>query len=537
MALSADQIYALNMLTYAGFDGSAQSVIGGDTAKKLMEQAADSGYTVKQYVESLEAAFGDNATKYQDTFDQLKSDPTLSQMTIANYKQMEDSASNMIVFTDDASSEAVVAFEGSQSAADWRDNFDGVGATSQADGVSTEFQVRSLDYINEVQDILSQYDTVTTTGHSKGGNNATYTNVMSDLVDRSVTFDAPGFSDEFYAEYADRISQVQDSVDNYSAHTDYVNILQNSIGEQHFVEMIIPDGYSNYIDHENWPDFLVAHDPTVLQNHFYDGKPEVSQHPGLQAVDKLLNSYLRDASDSEKKMFASIVGDTLARMFYKEDMLVALKKIFEERGVLADFLGFCINYINEHPEEGEAMLDWLELYHPDEIAQLRDILGSTPGKWIVKGLSYFSKKANPDAPPDGADLHVPSAPAKYDHIVFDIATFESLNSRLRRLGRDLHSCRSTVNACADSCDDIHLILTITMTLHFILSSGLKLFGSPEHILRKVADSLSDLESEVNQLCNRFAQLQRIIEEGESDCCSRVLSLSTGDPAPARAGEA
>lgn len=526
MALSHEQIYTLNMLTYAGFDEGAQDAIGTDTARNLMQEAVDSGWTVKEYVQALETAYGDNASKYQEAFNRLKSDNTLSQMTIASYKQMEGSEANMIVFTDDANSEAVVAFEGSQSAGDWRDNFDGVGTTDQADGVSTQYQVNSLEYVNDVSDILSQYDTVTTTGHSKGGNNATYTNIMSDLVDRSVTFDAPGFSDEFYDKYSDRIARTQDSVDNYSANTDYVNILQNSVGDQHYIDMQVPDGYHDCVDGEGAPEFFLAHDPTVMQNYFYEGNPEVPQHPGLKALDEMLNSYLRYADPKDKEHATQVLGDLLARAFYEGDPMDALS--LEDIPVLADFLGYCINYMNDNPDQAKAIRDAIAHHHPILMSFI-EALTKVPGiAAILGGVSFVASITHPDPQPNGSDIHLQSIA---NRIVLDTDVLQSLHRRLQQLGMELNSCRSTVNSCADSCDTIHLVLTVTMMLHFIISSGFKLVGTPERVLRKVADSLAECSAEVQQLCNRLSRLISIIEENEGSSRDRAAALHIGETAP------
>lgn len=41
--------------------------------------------------------------------------------------------------------------------------------------------------------VLESYDSITVTGHSKGGNKAQYVTVLSDKVDRCISMDGQGF--------------------------------------------------------------------------------------------------------------------------------------------------------------------------------------------------------------------------------------------------------------------------------------------------------------------------------------------------------
>ena len=52
------------------------------------------------------------------------------------------------------------------------------------------------DYIENLP-----YDSITVAGHSKGGNKAQYVTVLSDKVDRCISMDGQGFSQEFIDKY------------------------------------------------------------------------------------------------------------------------------------------------------------------------------------------------------------------------------------------------------------------------------------------------------------------------------------------------
>ena len=52
-----------------------------------------------------------------------------------------------------------------------------------------------------------------------------YIAILDDSVDRCVSFDGQGFSDEFYEKYADQIAHNKNKIVNCSAESDYVNFL------------------------------------------------------------------------------------------------------------------------------------------------------------------------------------------------------------------------------------------------------------------------------------------------------------------------
>lgn len=522
MALSSAQVYALNMLTYAGFNTSSEAAVGAGTAQALMEHAATTGMTVGEYVESLQDAYGGQPSVYDATFQQILSDPTLSSMTIANYDRMATSNANMIVFTSDSASEAVVAYEGSQSGADWRDNFDAVGSTDHADGVSTDFQQKALDYVNspEVQQILSRYDTVTSTGHSKGGNNAAYVNIRSDSIDRSITFDAPGFSDEFMNAYHDEIARTQDSIDNYSAHNDYVNILQNAIGTQHYIQQDLPDNFHDCVDSSSSNDFLAAHDPASIQSFFYEGGTEVSQLPAMKAIDEMLNSYLRAAKDEDKAEAAETLGQFLSALFYPDE---SGESASLWNSSVFDFISFCGNYLQVHKDQKEIVLDFVNQHFPD-------LLDS---RWTKFGLNvglFLSDCFHSDDVPDGSDMQIESVHAA-DRIVMNTDTLEAIAARLRKLCAELDSCRAAVMNAADCCGDIGFVMTLSLTLRFALTSGGKLMGTPEHLLKDTAGSIRECSAEVQSLSSRMAQLISLVESSERSITASAHSLPVYAEAP------
>ncbi len=82
---------------------------------------------------------------------------------------------------------ATVIFRGTCGDFEWDDNSKG---GTQPDTIQ---QKKALEYIEG----LKEYDNITVSGHSKGGNKSQYVAIESDKVDRCVSFDGQGFSKEF----------------------------------------------------------------------------------------------------------------------------------------------------------------------------------------------------------------------------------------------------------------------------------------------------------------------------------------------------
>lgn len=530
MALTESQIYYLNSLTYAGDDASVNHF-----AQDALKDAVESGLSVGEYASQLKEKYADEGleTKYADVLDRIIADPTLSDMKIANYQRMEGSDANMIVFTSEEQSEAVVAFEGSQSGNDWRDNFDGVGHTDAPDGVSTEYQQAAYDYVNssDVQDILSQYETITTTGHSKGGNNANYVALLDDKVDRSVTFDAPGFSDEFCEKYSDQIARKQDNLDNYSADTDYVNIIQNSIGNQHFIETDIPDGYEDYADGWGDPSFGTSHDPIVIEKYFKGEAELVEQDPGLKAIDEMLNSYLRYADDSTKREAARAIGEFMARANYDGfddvDIFDAIKAIKEYGPELWDVVCYMSSYLAAYPDKASDMLEALRRFHPF----LAFVVDALVNNWLVQKL-VEENRPDPSTLPDGSDMKFESV-TTYDKLTFDTDVILQIRDGMMKLAQALSSCRGVIMECVDLSEDIGFMMQITMNLHFLLTGNFSMLGKPETVLRKMASAIGDCHSDFDDASRMLARVVAEIEDGEDENSGLARSLHSGTEAPFR----
>ncbi|MCC8162180.1 MAG: hypothetical protein LIO86_03170 [Lachnospiraceae bacterium] len=119
-------------------------------------------------------------------------------------------------------------------------------------------------------------------------------------MDRCVSFDGQGFSDEFMEEYENRIALNEGKIENHNVDCDYVNILLNDIGT------------TTYYESQDIGNPLEFHCPNSFFDFGEDGSVtlhETEQNPIMQKIDQALNSILRTLSDDEKEQFLDTFGE------------------------------------------------------------------------------------------------------------------------------------------------------------------------------------------------------------------------------------
>ena len=200
------------------------------------------------------------------------------------------------LFADPSTGEAIVTFCGTAEK-EWKDNFVAGGEVSSAQ------QENALDWYQSLD--LEQYDSVTVTGHSKGGNKAKYITIMDDSVDRCVSFDGQGFSDEFMEENQNNIYRNQGKIENHNLDYDYVNLLLNDVGNTTFYEGQQIGGFLENHCPNSFFDFT---DGTLKMN-------ETSRPEEMKALDEFLNKLLRSVSDEEKDKLLNVIGDLVQEGF------------------------------------------------------------------------------------------------------------------------------------------------------------------------------------------------------------------------------
>lgn len=211
--MSDEELMLLELMTY-GIDSSVAKEAGvkvtgttvGDWLKAFDEKA----------LEKLEQSDNDNVSAYMSGKDwaaairKMQSDEDLTSLKIVD----RDDNVHAMCFVDQDTGKPYVAFQGTSGSYEWYDNALGLHKTD------TQSQQEALDYIESLP-----YDNITVVGHSKGGNKAQYVTITSDKVDRCVSMDGQGFSQEFIDKYAAEIEARGGKITNISLDTDYVHIL------------------------------------------------------------------------------------------------------------------------------------------------------------------------------------------------------------------------------------------------------------------------------------------------------------------------
>ena len=181
MQLTDEQIMLLEQLTYLenGVAEAADVVLGPyDSVESLLRQFDEDALAeLEDSNEQFEGRI--SGKQWAAIIRQIQNDPELYSLDIAD----KDDSVQAICFTDPNDPDsALVAFKGSTGQEEWQDNGSGLGLSD------TEKQKEALEYIENLP-----YDSITVTGHSKGGNKAQYVTVLSDKVDRCISMDGQGF--------------------------------------------------------------------------------------------------------------------------------------------------------------------------------------------------------------------------------------------------------------------------------------------------------------------------------------------------------
>ena len=349
---STEQILLLNNLLYFNNTGPVKTFL----------DEGNEGMTVGEYVDRVlnngsfdfEQASGDTMTakEYKELLTAVKNDNTLSRLVIedVHIDQTSGAGGKSALFVDPVSNEAIVAFKGTEAAQEWADNFSGVSATDGSDGVSTELQESALKwYQDKVKD--GGYSNITVTGHSKGGNKAKYITLMDDSVDRCISHDGQGFSDEFVEKYADNIAKNQYKITNHNTDNDFVNILLNDVGDTHY--------YKGNKDSFGQMGFAENHAPNAFM--FFDENggmriTETKQEPGMKELDLMLNSYIRSVPKEDRQKTGAMLAEVINLMYSNasdDEKLNKLVELFAKekyRQESANLLAYILDYKSKYPQ-------------------------------------------------------------------------------------------------------------------------------------------------------------------------------------------
>lgn len=373
-ALTTEQVLLLNNLMYMN---------AGSPFQDLYSQE---GKTLGEVLNAIDINAIDNSKEYgtfttgkewKDILNAVKNDERLSSVRVAAVHD-DGRGGKSILFANPTDNEAIVLYKGTGSSTEWKDNFLGGSGTDCADGVSTAQQESALEWYQSLE--LDQYDTITVSGHSKGGNKAKYVTIMDSRVDRCLSFDGQGFSDEFYDKYGDKIARNQDKIHNHNVDGDYVNILLNDVGETTYYH-----GY-NYGDGK----FAENHCPNTFLNFKEDGSFTIDAAPqdeSMKNMDEFLNSYLRSLSPKERQKTMELLGEIAQIGFGRSDDKTndILDALLDGKNgkYAAELLAYVIVYEQKNPELADSIRDVLNQMGFHDVVEVVDVVAD------VMNSKYF----------------------------------------------------------------------------------------------------------------------------------------------------
>lgn len=326
--------------------------------------------------------------EWKDILQAVKSDPQLCQVRLVNEHYMPDYSGGgySMVFKDPSTGEGIIAFRGTATQ-EWKDNFVGGAKTDTPDGVSTKNQMDALQwYQNEID--KSEFSSITVTGHSKGGNKAKYITIMDDSVDRCVSFDGQGFSDNFMYANQSQIQKNQGKISNHNVEGDYVNLLLNDIGDTtYYKAQNVQSGFAE--NHCPNTLFKVNSDNSVAMI-------QGSQDPAMRDLDSFLNGYLRSLSEDERKNTLVLIGSMMQDAQSGEGIDTIIHELFknDNAALSANLLAYLLKYKEENPDFLNSIYHVLDECNLNNISEMiADFEDLTEQKWFMELVKFLSDTA------------------------------------------------------------------------------------------------------------------------------------------------
>lgn len=287
--LNETQILLLDNLIYLNEFKNPDSYLYHDGNMKAMLEKID--------VNKCDGNCKMSAAEWQDIINMALSDEKICNMQVSHRSYEKETGAGMACFFDPEEGQAYAVFAGT-GANEWRDD---CVAGTMADSPQQE---KALAWFENLP-----YDNITVSGHSKGGNKAMYTAVVSDKAGECYAFDGEGFSNEFCEKYASQIERKASQIHLRSNSRDYVNVLLNCIaGDVKYIYN--NDGISNAAEY---------HQPNALFK-YKDGKATYNlgeltnyQDPTMEMLHNFTVYLLNNAPEAEKILVLSVLGELLTK--------------------------------------------------------------------------------------------------------------------------------------------------------------------------------------------------------------------------------
>ena len=394
MQLTDEQIMLLEQLTYLEdkVAREADVVLGPyDSVKSLLRQFDEDALAeLEDSDEQFEGLI--SGKQWAAIIRQIQNDPELYSLDIAG----KDDSVPAICFTDPNDPDsAVVAFKGTTGQKEWWDNGSGFGLSD------TEKQKEALEYIENLP-----YNSITVTGHSKGGNKAQYVTVLSDKVDRCISMDGQGFSQEFLDRYYAEIEKKGGSITNYYLDGDFVSILLFPVpgsaqvcieGDDSIIleKNHVPSSFYRYYQDEDgyWH---------ILENKSGDPALVIGTREEVMVYLHELTVFLLNVMPEEDKRKAGdYIGNILAILMDGKDLKLEDKTynksnikeyLLSDKEMLTKLLAYFIKYVETYTLTDE------------EIRSLAEVLGLDAVLAVIEGGMAVGNKTLGEAISDAGGL-------------------------------------------------------------------------------------------------------------------------------------
>lgn len=333
----------------------------------------------------------------------------------------------------DEPSKAIVAFKGTSGGDEWADNAEGLNTTD------TLCQKEALDFIERLP-----YDSITVTGHSKGGNKAMYVAITSDKVDRCVAYDGQGFSQEFIDKYWAEIQANGKKIRAYSLSTDYVHALLFPIpnSKQIYCQ---GHGVANIGEHHSPNSFFATDaDGNILLDG--SGKPIILQTKEDESIEMLHNFttfVINNAPDVDKVVIVDFVSQLLKMVFGggNMDTQEIVDFALKNPDTLALIIAYLVKYMDTYDldaDDIDKLLEMLGLNNLNGMITLTDfnVFGYHVdiNLNLANILNYIKEQLN-DGNNDGILKHIilPVLKAIFagDYDIDVSAFWEKINSKVK----------------------------------------------------------------------------------------------------------
>ncbi len=235
--------------------------------------------------------------------EQIENKPNLKHLKIKNVDNYK-SGMRFACFVDEKNN-ATVVFRGTTTTEEWEDN--GQGAYEY----DTIEQTDALNYINSLE-----YNNITLTGHSKGGNKAQYVTVLSSKIIKCISVNGQGFSNEFINKYKEEINKNKSKIISINSKYDYVNCLFNSIA-----------GESHYIQTEFQINNLYYHKINILLDENGNLRPETNRGIYSKIINKFSLTIISDLPEDIKFIIINVIIGAIELILCKGESKDEILKI------------------------------------------------------------------------------------------------------------------------------------------------------------------------------------------------------------------